>query len=63
MSKPRLPDARAHSWAQLCAGWMCRYLGDGSGGHFDALLKQQTQYTVLLLQVKHARAQFHTFLF
>lgn len=44
------------------AGGMCRYLGDGSGGHLDTLLKQQTQYAVLLLQVKHSGAEFHTFL-
>lgn len=39
------------------------YLGDGSRGHFDTLLKQHAQYAVLLLQVKHTGPQLHTLLF
>lgn len=39
------------------------YLGDGSRGHFDTLLKQHAQYAVLLLQVEHTGPQLHTLLF
>ena len=42
---------------------MRSYLGDRSRGHLDTLLKQNTQYAVLLLQVKHTGPQLHTLLF
>lgn len=51
-------------WINPCSpeAGQISYLGDGVGGHFDTLLKQHTQYAVLLLQVEHAGPQLHTFL-